>query len=279
MRRLARGVLATSILTMAACGAHGSVDAPATASARPVTDPSLAASSRLAAPDTVVDDGGSFSIEVTSPEGIDAPGLDAVVSVLVGRPDTDVDVVAPANDVGDDPEGMTTAGLVAVDGATMTGHPAAVVNGTLLDAVATIASRAVAPDLVIIGIVGEAGEESAAMRGARAVAEHGVPALVVAATGDDPDLAAAAMLLSTIADYDLDAVVDSPGVHVLTVPACVGGTVRGPVEVEASGTDIGVPVPDCTSTDIGPFADEVEAWAAGHATLARHGEGGAQAIP
>ena len=30
---------------------------------------------------------------------------------------------------------------------------------------------------------------------------------------------------------------------------------------------------DCTSPDVGPFDDEHDAWAAGHATLARHEPG------
>lgn len=269
MRLLARGVLAALVLIMAACGDDGGADAAATAAAspRPVPATDLASSSRDTTLEAATGDG-SFTIAVTSPEGVDAAGLDAAVSVLVGRPDTNVAVVAPATDVRSDPDGRSPTATAPVDGSTMTGHPASVVNGGLLDVVDSLSAGPDRPDLVVIGLTDDTSHESAALVAARAASDAGFPVVVVSVGGDDPDLSGAALLLSTIADYTLDALVEGPIVHVLTVPACDAGFVRGPVFVDAAATDTGAPVPDCTSPDVGPFDDEHEAWAAGHATVA-----------
>ena len=269
MRQLARGVLAALVLMVAACGdGNDDAAATATASARPVPATDLAASSRPGARTTVVGQGGSFTIAVTSPEGIDAAGLDAAVSVLMGRPDTNVAVVAPATDVRADPEGRSPTTVAPVDGTTMTGTPASVVNGTMLDAVDSLLVGSARPDLVVIGLTDDRADTSAAIVAARAVAAAGLPVIVVSVGGDDPDLAGAALLLASIADYELDALLDEPAVHVLTVPACDAGFVRGPVFVDTAPSDSAPPSPDCTSPDVGPFDDEHEAWSAGHATVA-----------
>lgn len=268
MRQLARGVLAALVLMVAACGDNGEGAAPTTASARPVPATDLAASSRLAAPDTVVEQAGSLTIAVTSPEGVDSAGLDAAVSVLMGRPDTTVAVVAPATDVRSTPATRSSTTVQPVDGSTMTGHPASVVNGGVLDVVDSLTARPDRPDLLVIGIADDTDETSAALVTARAANEAGLPVIVVSVGGDDPDLAGAARLLATIADYELDVLIDQPIVHVLTVPDCEAGFVRGPVFVDVAPVDVAAPDADCTSPDIGPFDDEHDAWAAGHATVA-----------
>lgn len=268
MRQLARGVLAALVLTTAACGDDGGSATDATATARPVPATDLAASSRLAAPDTIVEQTGSFTIAVTSPEGIDSAGLDAAVSVLTGRPDTNVVAVAPAADVRSDPEGRSTAAVAPVDGTTMTGNPASIVNGTILDVIDSLVAGPGRPDLLVIGLTDDASDTSASLVAARAATDAGLPVVVVSVGGDDPDLAGAALLLSMTADYELDALIGAPVVHVLTVPACDAGLVRGPVFVEAADLEDAAPTADCTSPDVGPFDDEHDAWAAGHATVA-----------
>ncbi|WP_436794738.1 hypothetical protein [Actinospongicola halichondriae] len=274
MRQLARGVLATLVLLMSACGTDNGSAAPATAAARPVVDTALASASKISTPnDVVATSTGSFTIAVTSPEGIASPGLDAAVSVLAGRPDTNLVVTAPAADVRDTADARATTALAPVETETMTGHVAAAVNGGMLDAVETVtAPGAARPDLVVIGLTDDAATGSAAAAGATLAVERGIPVLIVVVGGDDPDLAGAAMLLSTITDYELDLLVAEPTVHVLTVPACEAGSVRGPVQVDAAEIDEPTPTVDCTSPDTGPFDDETEAWAAGHATLADWGQ-------
>ncbi len=270
MRQLVRGVLATLVLLLSACGVNEGPDA-STASAEPVGETALASASRISTPDSGRPAGpAALTIVVTSPEGIDAPGLDAAVSVLAGRPDTAVVVTAPAADTTATPDGHAATALAAVDATTMTGHPASAVNGSMLDVLDAITAPGALPDLLVIGLTDDAGPESAAMIGARVAVERGIPVLVVAVGGDDPDLAGAGMLLATIADYELDALIEAPAVHVLTVPACDQGMVRGPVLVDAAAVGEPTPTVDCTDPDTGPFDDEIDAWAAGHATLARH---------
>lgn len=270
MRQLVRGVLATLVLLLSACGADQGPDA-STASAEPVGEAALASASKISTPEPVTAGSAALTIVVTSPEGVDAPGLDAAVSVLAGRPDTHVLVTAPAADVRAIPDRRASTALMAVEGTTMTGHGAAIVNGSMSDVFdAMVAPGEARPDLVIIGLTDDGGPGSTAMLGARLALERGIPALVVSMGGDDPDLAGAAMLLSTIVDYELDALIETPAVHVLTVPACDEGMVRGPVIVDAAAVDEATPAVDCTDPDTGPFDDETDAWAAGHATLARH---------
>ncbi len=274
MRQLARGALATLVLLMSACATDNGSRSPATAAARPVVDTALAANSKISTPDDVITmSTGSFTIAVTSPDGIDAPGLDAAAAVLAGRPDTNVVVTAPAADMRGAPDTRATTALAPVTTETMTGHVASAVNGGMLDAVEMITRPgAPRPDLVVIGLTDDAASGSAAAAGAAMAVERGIPVLVVVVGGDDPDLAGAAMLLSTITDYELDRLVTEPTVHVLTVPACGPGTVRGPVLVDPAAHDATAPTVDCTSADTGPFDDETVAWAAGHATLADRGQ-------
>lgn len=270
MRQLARGVLASLVLAMAACGSDGGpTSAPSGDGQRPVDDVALAASSKISTPPGIVAGEASLKIAVTSPEGIDAIGLDAAASVLLGRPDTDVVVIAPATDVRADSDWRSTGAVAPVSAETVTGHTASAVNGSLLDVVDVLTSHeAGTPDLLVVGLTDDTGQNSAAMAAAGQAAERGLPVLVVDVDGADPDLAGAGLLLGMVADYELDAIVSAPAVHVLTVPACTDGTIRGPVVVDPSPPDTAFGPVDCTSPDTGPFDDERSAWAAGHATLA-----------
>ena len=211
---------------------------------------------------------GSLTIAVTSPDGIDSAGLDAAASALMGRPDTTVAVVAPATDVRSAPATRSSTTIQPIDGTTMTGHPASVVNGGVLDVIDSLAARSDRPDLVVIGLTDDTAETSAALVAARAATHAGLPVIVVAVGGADPDLAGAALLLATVTDYELDTLLDEAYVHVLTVPACDAGFVRGPVFVDVAPVDVAAPDADCTSPEVGPFGDEHAAWAAGHATVA-----------
>lgn len=270
MRQLARGVLATLALAMAACGNGGGSDV-ASAGDAPVDGAALAASSKISTPDQIAPGAASLTIAVSSPEGVDSVGLDVAASVLLARPDTEVVVVAPATDARATPHARSASALSPVPAETLTGHLAEAVNGSLLDVVDVLtAPGAAVPDLLVIGLTDDAGRDSATMAGAALAVGRGVPVLVVDVSGTDPDLAGAGLLLGTVTDYELDALLEAPGVHVLTVPACTAGTIRGPVVVDASPLGGTLPVVDCTSPETGPFDDEIDAWAAGHATLAAH---------
>lgn len=216
----------------------------------------------------------SLDIVVTSPEGVDSPGLDAAASVLLGRPDVATSIVAPAADVTGAGASRSTSALAPVDGRTMTGLPARVVNGTVADALATVldARDRPMPDLVVVGFtsgatIGPPPGESAAFAAARLASDRGIPAIVVEVGGEEPDLAAAGLLLATVLDFDLDTVLAEAAVRSLTVPSCEAGMVRGPVVVDASDDPAPAPEPDCTELDHGPIDDDVAAHANGFAAL------------
>ena len=62
-------------------------------------------------------------------------------------------------------------------------------------------------------------------------------------------------------------VVDTAGIHTLTVPSCDSGIVRGPVVTDPTPAGEAVPPADCSSHTTHAFDDEAEALAAGVAAL------------
>ena len=159
MRRRTRGLLAALGLGLAACSGQGpdrtTADAAPSDDAAPGVDTSLAVASRNI-PDTPPARAASFTVLVTSPEGVDAAGLDAAVSTLVGRADTAVHVVAPGADARDLAERSTPAPK-PVATQTMTGHPADAVNGSMGQVMAFALAEGPAFDLVIVGISAASG--------------------------------------------------------------------------------------------------------------------------
>lgn len=275
MRRLIWGLLATTGLLLSACGTDGDESStPLDEPPSEVIETALASSGMTAAyaaardggPNTAPPPPGAFHVLVTSPEGVSSPGLDAMVSVLVARPGAHVSVMAPAADVSDAPAHRSNADVAPVSSTTMTGHPATAVNGSMVDTLDLVLDPATpVPDLAVVGAATRsAGTDLAATT----LAERGIPVLVVA-VDEDPDLAAAGLALSTVLDYHLEAVFEWTGHHVLTVPSCAVGTVRGPVRVDP--TDTGpLPPADCSNATTEPFDDEAGAVANGFAALAGH---------
>lgn len=273
MRRLLGGALVALLTVVGACGTPGPDQSDRAAD----SDASIAGSeAELASAERVITttpaSPATLRVLVTSPEGVDSAGLDAAASVLLARPDFATAVVAPAADVTGAGDDRSTSGLASIDGHTMTGLPARVVNGTAIDALETaLVADGLAADLVVIGFtagetIGPAPADSAAFATARAANAHGIPALVVEVGGDEPDLAAAGLLLNAVVDFELESVLAGTTTS-LTVPSCQGGTVRGPVVVDASTTASVPPTPDCTGSDPGDMDDDLAALAAGFAAL------------
>ena len=268
MRRLLGGWLAAlALLAAAGCG---SADTGADDDARPappaIVVPTLAVAARAPAP--AVDE---LTVLLTAADGIDAPGLDALASVLSTRPGVRLVVVAPATRSS---TGAETGGAAAViDGQTLNGHPAQVLNTAVADVVvAGLDELAADADLVVIGAdegaaVGAAATASPGVGAARAAVGRGVPSLVLT-LGDDHglDLAAATLALGAVLDFELDRLLDRPTITVVAVPSCAAGTVRGPVRVDAAPA-LPAPAPDCTGPD-GTHETDVDAYGAGYATVA-----------
>lgn len=272
MRRLIWGLLATAGFLLSACGTDGDEGSSPPADAAPqVMDTALVSSDstpvdadgqRADDPMPAPDPADAFRVLVTNPEGVSSPGLDAMVSVLIARPATHVEVVAPAADVGEGAADRSSTPVAPVAAETMTGHRAYAVNGGMLDTLdVALGTDTPAFDLAIVGAATSSGAVEIATQ---TLAHHGVPVLAVA-VDDDPDLAAAGLLLSTVLDYHLDDLASADR-HRLTIPSCVTGVVRGPVVVEATTEPL--PPADCANAASEPLDDEAEAVANGFAALA-----------
>ena len=228
--------------------------------------PTLAVSAR--APAAAVDE---LTVLLTAADGIDAPGLDALASVLSTRPGVRLVVVAPATP--SSTGGETGVPAAVIDGQTVSGYPAHVLNTSVADVVAAgLDDLGADADLVVIGAdegaaVGAAVADSPGIGAARAAARLGVPSIVLT-LGDEHgvDLAAATLALGAVLDFELDRLLDRPGITVVAVPSCAAGTVRGPVPVDAEPARP-APAPDCTGPD-DTHETDVEAYGAGYATIA-----------
>jgi 5'-nucleotidase len=221
-------------------------------------------------------------ILVTNDDGVDAPGIDALVEALRALPDTEVTVVAPlANQSGSG--GNTTPGELAVtDVTTASGYPAKAVDGYPADAILWALDQGGVeepPDLVVSGInfgqnLGPAIEISGTVGAARAAATRGIPALAVSqGIADQPDFPSAVDEAVAWVEANRTELLartgDEPAeVDNLNVPTCTTGDVRelvvAPAAPEAGTRD--VTVVDCTSTLVGP-ADDIDAFINGFAVL------------
>lgn len=214
---------------------------------------------------------GALRILVTSAGGVAGEGLDALVSTLAARPAVELHVVATA--VPDPTVGETGAKVDAFEDRTASGFPAKVVNASAADAVVTaLDTLGLQPDLVIVGMdegaaIGSGVGSSPSVAAALVAARRGIPAIAVT-VGDEhgADLAAAGLLLGSVLDLQLDALLERPTASVLAVPSCGAGTVRGPVTVDRSDDPPGA-APDCTRP-ASEHDDDVDAYTNGYATLA-----------
>jgi 5'-nucleotidase len=222
-------------------------------------------------------------ILVTNDDGIEGEGLDALVGALTALPDTEVHVVAPAEDQTGSSD-ATTPDPTAADGTTLSGHEGTAVAGEPADTIVWARDNGWTeggePHLVISGInagqnIGPLAALSGTVGAARQAARFGVPALAVSQgviegadgelTANYPDSvdAALAWLEENRADLlarDLDD--DAPAlVTTIDAPTCPSGEVRGTVEVslataeEAEG--INAFEVDCESTLENPTNDVV----------------------
>lgn len=214
--------------------------------------------------------GSDLRVLVSSAAGVDSPAVDALASFLAARPGVDVVVVATA--AANDTVGPTGTRSALIDTETAGGLPAQAVNASVADAVATGLDQHADVDLVVVGIdgapaVGDDVERSPAVVAARLAAGREVPAIAMTASDEDGlDLSAAVLALGQVLDLHLDGLLDGGGAGVLTVPSCRAGTVRPLVVVEIGRGP--APAADCTSP-LADADDDVEAHAAGHATLTR----------
>lgn len=227
------------------------------------------------APTTV--EGDALHILVTNDDGVDAEGIDVLVSALVELDDVDVTVVAPAEDQSGT-GGRTSEGPVTTEiASTAGGYDATAVDGFPSDAVELAVDDAgLEPDLVISGInegqnLGPIVDISGTVGAARAAARQGVPALAVSqGRAESFDYEVAAELVVAWVEQHRDAIAagDMPTDSIvnLNVPSCDGGELRGSLEVGLATEGDPVGTSDCTATGDG-YTDDVTAFTDGYATV------------
>ncbi len=280
------------IVVAAACstdegGTAGSTTTGSTAPAPTTTAPPVPTTA-APAPTTTAPPVPTLRILVTNDDGIGAEGIDLLVQALADLPDTDVTVVAPAENQSGSGDRRTDEPPAVSDSQTSSGHPGTAVAGTPADSVAWALGDGASgdrPHLVISGVnegqnLGPVVALSGTVGAARTAARSGVPALAVSGgfveTGDDEGVVdyetAVELVLDWLAD-NRDAIVGSPSsvgaaIHVtnLNVPTCTEGEIRGVLEVPIAepATDLDLFGVDCTSTVEDP-ADDVTAMNHGYA--------------
>jgi 5'-nucleotidase len=222
----------------------------------------------------------TLQILVTNDDGVGAPGIDAVVEALRALPDTEVTVVAPADNKSGTGSQTTPGTLTVTDATTASGYPAKSVAGFPADTVIWALDQggiSQQPDLVVSGInfgqnVGPAVPISGTVGAARAAAARGVPALAASqGLADAPDYPSGVdELLSWLGLHRAELLQGALPASVtnLNVPTCPIGAVRGVVEapVAPDAGDRNAVIVDCQSTKT-DFVDDIDAFINGYAVL------------
>jgi 5'-nucleotidase len=221
----------------------------------------------------------TLRILVTNDDGIGAPGIDALVEALTALPDTEVTVIAPAENQSGSSD-LTSVDPPSEPAATASGYEGTAVAGEPADTIVFAEEQGWTPGgephLVISGInagqnVGPLAALSGTVGAARTAARLGVPA-VAASQGliqdDTGELVAdyesgveavlawldehRVQLLARDLDDDTPAIVAK-----IDVPTCPAGELRGSIDVPLAVGDQGVDAfaVDCESATEDPPND------------------------
>jgi 5'-nucleotidase len=222
----------------------------------------------------------TITVLVTNDDGVDAPGIDALVQALRKVKNTKVVVVAPAtNSSGSG--GKTTPGTLTTQAAkTASGYDATAVQGYPADTItAALDQLGVKPNVVISGInagqnLGTLTDVSGTVGGARAAATRGIPALAISqGLGDAPQFPNAAKLAVAWLAQHRAALAKKPKtapttIDAINVPNCPSGKPRGLKQVKtAPNNENAISDVDCSAAVTAPTTD-IEAFNAGWAAEA-----------
>ena len=253
-----------------------STEAPASSTTTPTTTPTTTEAPPVTVTTTAPE---PLLVLVSNDDGVDAPGIDALVEMLLARGDVEVVVVAPDGNRSGSSDTTTEDGdVTAVEATTASGYPAVAVSGFPADAVVhALDVMGVEPDLVISGIneganIGPFSELSGTVGAARTGARAGYPALAASSGLADPvDFAAGAAAVSDWLDDNIADLREGPAAFVesLNIPSCAEGEVRGVLEVPTATDFAGrdALASDCLS-EATDAADDVDAFNFGYASLA-----------
>jgi len=225
-----------------------------------------------------------LTILVTNDDGVDAPGINAVVQGLRALPHTNVTVVAPLTNQSGTGGKTSTGTLVVSKSTTAAGYPAWAVHGYPADTIGwAIDDHGISfrPDLVVSGInfgqnIGPLANGSGTVGAARAAVSRGIPALAASQGIDDglpPDFAEGVTQVNDWVQLYRAALIDhSYGKAFpednLNVPTCANGQVRGPVKapLATSLSGISITTVNCSSNSTS-FANDAEAFVLGYAVI------------
>ncbi|MCB9371653.1 MAG: survival protein SurE [Microthrixaceae bacterium] len=267
--RIARVALVLAALGLVAAGCSSDGDGESASSDTTAAE----ATTTTAATETL-------DILVSNDDAYDAEGIDAVVEALSALPDTNVVVVAPAENQSGTGGNTTPGALTATEEETLSGHPVTAVQGFPADSVNYGLENVVEepPDLVVTGLnegqnMGPVIDASGTVGAARAAVAAGIPALASSQGIDQepPEFEAGVEQVVAWVEEHRDALVAGEADVVVTnlnIPSCAEGEVRGLVEVPAA-TDMGgrdYNAADCTSTEEDP-PDDVGAFNVGFASI------------
>lgn len=211
----------------------------------------------------------ALNILVVNDDGVDAPGIDALVEGLRVLPDVQIEIVAPVENKSGTGSSRSAGDVLVVRSRTASGVPAWAVAGFPVDAVAWALDGGLpsfVPDVVVSGVNDGANyslevvPESGTLGAAREAALRGLPALAVSSGRAEPTdfPAAVALAVAWVADNRERIIAGAgnfaPGRQAafwsLNVPSCeVGTSLRGVLEVSAveSLGDTEVAVQNCAS--------------------------------
>jgi 5'-nucleotidase len=230
----------------------------------------------------------TLHILVTNDDGIGAEGIDALTQALAALPDTEITIVAPAENQSGSSDTTSGGELVGQPATTSSGMEGTAVDGTPADSViwaldqGGLASLGIEepPDLVISGInegqnIGPFAPLSGTVGAARTASREDIPSLA-ASQGLIQDEGGAAILdyesgveavLTWLEEHRDDLVAGS--VTKIDIPTCPTGSLRGTEEVPlwVEGDEALDPFAvDCASTLEDP-ADDVTAFVNGFVAI------------
>jgi 5'-nucleotidase len=272
LRRLGAGVVGAlvAVALLAACSDDGNGSGSAN------TDTTRRTTTTAPEPETL-------EILLTNDDGYAAPGIDAIATALMAEPNVEVTIVAPAanqSGTGDrtTPGTLTTQSVTTTSGIAATavaGYPADTVNVAL-------AELDLEPDLVVSGInfgqnIGPSVDISGTVGAAKEAVRRGIPALAVSqGLADQPDYATGVQraLDWFRANRDGIAASDAAPPTTLTnlnIPTCTSGVVGATltVAVATDFADRNIANVTCSASPAptATFADDVDAFINGYATL------------
>ncbi|MDZ7676499.1 MAG: 5'/3'-nucleotidase SurE [Acidimicrobiales bacterium] len=275
-RPLAALVAVLSILLAAGCGGD---DDSATSTTTSGQETSTTAPEET----TTTTEVEAISIMVTNDDGIDAPGIDAMVNALTELEGVDITVVAPAENQSGSSDETTEGEVDYAEATTASGVVGTAVSGFPADAVnVALGPLGLTPDLVVSGAnegqnVGPLAAISGTVGAARTAIRAGVPAVATSAgVGETADFGDAAQLVVDWIEDNRDAIVDgsltTDTLVNFNVPGCTAGEIAGLVEVELAPEGVEVPEgtgifeTDCTLAPEETPPNDVLAVAQGYAS-------------